>query len=669
LKNYFVTVVRVAAAACLLLGMPLTAVPAGAAVPPGPVIIEPKPSGVVDLHQRPDGTFSWRVNLNHQGSFIASWERSAGVWTSVAEAQAALTQTADCQKSVKMTWLEQWTSFADLKAHDESPLPDKWQSSSIHGAYTECETTSGWSSTQVSMSPAATGINIDIPLELIGPGTHNLFVIGLSRPDNDMPGQAGCTGKIYDDGSWASAGCSFEMSEPVHFTVTVPFPPAQGTVLPGTDVPEGSAFHPTVFSQLTAAPLVDDTEIDTDTLTKAGLTVALAVVLAVLIALPTELLESTIAKNHARIGRISRRFRPVPGWRPDGTESVSAESVEASEARHRPSRVHRLFHGVSRWWSVPVLILGSVIGGFADPQFGVNWLSLRLLVTLFFGFLIINLGGTFLAWLLTRRRTGAERPQLKARPVYLLLILLTVVFARTVNIEPTLVFGTLLAMDYGTRLTQARSAAVTVIGAAYSIVLGLAAWWAYTAIAGFRLADVGNLSELDNQYTFAVYASISAAQTGIGEFASVVCVQALSTVPIALLPMAFLSGAALWKWKKLAWVITYTIGLAAYSTVLVPLPMSWKEISQPLALWVGFFVAYALAALGIWSYFRFTTGKPTGISGDARSPIDPLGTNRPAEATDGTAPGALSTASFHRHDDDGAPQATVLTDESISPRG
>lgn len=659
MNNYFVAFLRAAATAGLVFGMTYMADPADAAVPPSPVIIEPAPTGVIELHQRPDGTYSWQVNLNAHGPFIASWERSSGLWTSVEEAKEGLQKHADCQKSVRNAWLEQWTSFDDVKAHDESPLPNRWESSSINGALIECGTSSGWSPEQVTTSSADTGVNVDIPIDLIGPGTHQLFVIGLAMPDNDTLGQAGCAHKLYADGSWAGAGCSYEMSEPVQFTVTVPFPPVKGTVLPGAVAAEGAAFHPTVFSRLAAAPLVEDTGIDSDTLTKAGLTVALAVVLAVLIALPTELLESTISNNNARINRITRRFRPVAERRRHGTASSPSESAEGSEACQRPPRTRRLVHGVSRWWAVPVLVLGSIIGGFADPQFGVNWLSLRLLITLFLGFVVVNLGGTFLAWLLTRRRTGAERPRLKARPVYLLLILVTVVFARTINIEPSLVFGTLLAIDYGNRLTQARSGAVTIIGAAYSTILGLAAWWAYTVIAGFRLADVGNLSEIDKQYTFTVYAALTAAQTGIGEFASVVCVQALSIVPIALLPMAFLSGAALWKWKKLAWVITYAAGLAAYSAVLVPLPMSWKEISQPLALWVAMFVAYALIAVGIWSYFRFTPSRPAETSDhdDSRSPVDPTGTGSPTVTSSSATSVAPSGSPLHTDEGDSALQA------------
>ncbi|GAA1267494.1 hypothetical protein GCM10009589_20840 [Arthrobacter pascens] len=282
---------------------------------------------------------------------------------------------------------------------------------------------------------------------------------------------------------------------------------------------------------------------------------------------------------------------------------------------------------------------GAVIAGFAEPKFGINWMSLRLVITLFVAFLVVNLGGTFLTWLLTRRHTGTEKPRLRARPFYLVLILATVIFARTVTVEPALVFGTLLAIDYGIRLSRARSALVSIVGAGYATVLGIGAWIGYTALAQFKLADVGNLAEIDNQYTFQVYSAISFTQTALGELASTICVQALTTVPVAMLPLAFLSGSALWQWKKWVWVVTYAAGLAAYSFVLVPMPTSWKEISQSLALWVGIFVSYAILAVGLWAYFRITTTADPPIPDDASEALPITEGSEPERAYEAAAAG------------------------------
>jgi preprotein translocase subunit SecF len=42
------------------------------------------------------------------------------------------------------------------------------------------------------------------------------------------------------------------------------------------------------------------------------------------------------------------------------------------------------------------------------------------------------------------------------------------------------------------------------------------------------------------------------------------------------------------------------------------MPFSWGEVGTPLATWVALYVAYAVAAIGVWAWFRFR--KPTSAS-------------------------------------------------------
>lgn len=601
--------------------------------PPG--ISEPLSSGVVQLHQQSDGSYVWRVTADVKADeYLASWSRKGGTWSSADEALEALRRSNDCAKTEAQNYIDRFGSARDLEALDEDPDPNTYLSSEYANAVKACAAKFGLDHQRVTSRPAGSGVQVDVPVALLGPGSHDLFIISLRYPDTQR-GNPLCAQRDYDDGTWAWGGCPQVPSEARIFSVTVPYPPTTGTVLPAINVDAGAAFDSTVFSKLPEAPVTGIVEGQTDTLTRVGLTTIVALVLAILVALPTELLESTISKNHTRLASFTRRL--LPGRNRQG------EEPQHNDRRPAPLGI-RLLGNASKWWSVPVLIAGSIIAGFAEPDFGVNWMSLRLITTLFVAFLIVNLGGTFLTWLITHKHTGSEKPKLKARPFYLILILLTVLFARTVTVEPALVFGTLLAIDYGMRLSKVRSAWATIIGAAYAIVLGLAAWVGYTMMAHFKLADVGNLTEIDNQYTFQVYTAIAFAQTGLGELASVVCVQALSTVPIALLPLAFLSGSALWQWNKWVWVATYATGLAAYSFVLVPLPMAWKGISQSLALWIGVLLTYAVLAVGLWAYFRITsksTNSPgSSIAGSASSAADPA-TARSTEA-EGDGAGSVS---------------------------
>jgi hypothetical protein len=142
--------------------------------------------------------------------------------------------------------------------------------------------------------------------------------------------------------------------------------------------------------------------------------------------------------------------------------------------------------------------------------------------------------------------------------------------------------------------------------------------------------------------------------------------------------LAFLSGSALWQWKKWVWVVTYAAGLAAYSFVLVPMPTSWKEISQSLALWVGIFVSYVILAVGLWAYFRITTKADPSVS-DARTRPETAGTTAPEETTEtGTATVPAEVAATFAADDEcveappsveGTVQESVLEEGAVANTG
>ncbi|TFD42928.1 hypothetical protein E3T33_11330 [Cryobacterium sp. TMT1-2-1] len=605
-------------AASLVLGAIASAAPAFAQSAEEPVVVSPAASGV-ELDQAIDGSWFWQVTLDVPEAYIGSWERDLGVWGSPEEAQAAAGQSRECVQGAMKGFLDQFATHAEFELANESLDQDSWSTSTIDDEVRACRDASEWKVERASIDNAGYRV-IDIPLDVVGPGTHELFVIGLSTPASGNPTvrNPGCALKVWEGGKWAGGGCPYDASAPVYFTVTVPSPPASEMLLQSRDVEKGSAFDPSVFSTL--KPL-DQTE-DAEALAlHVGLTVALALVLAILIALPTEMLNSVVSDKHSRIAGFFRWLLPA-GRRAKRSGARPVDDIVAD--RKRPLVVQRIFGGVSGWWSVPVLVAGAVIASFAEPDFGVNWMSLRLILTLFVAFLIVNLGGTFFAWLVTRRRTGAERPRLTARPLFLVLILVTVLFAKFLHVEPALIFGTVLAIDFGSRLSKARSAAVTTVGAAYLIVIGLGAWVGYSALVGSTLKSAFGLSGIPDAFILPISGALYDARLALGELASVLVVEAISTVPIALLPLAFLSGASLWAWKRWVWALVYAAGLAVYSFVLVPMPKSWETVPEPLMLWIAIFAGYAAFALAVWAVFYFINKRqpePESENGPALPPV------------------------------------------------
>jgi peptidoglycan/LPS O-acetylase OafA/YrhL len=84
------------------------------------------------------------------------------------------------------------------------------------------------------------------------------------------------------------------------------------------------------------------------------------------------------------------------------------------------------------------------------------------------------------------------------------------------------------------------------------------------------------------------------------EFFSGITVEGISALPLALLPLFALDGAALFAWKKWVWAIGYAVGLAAFMLVLLTIPSAWGEVQGDFLRWVLLFVAFAVFAVAVW---------------------------------------------------------------------
>ncbi|TFD17842.1 hypothetical protein [Cryobacterium sp. TMT4-10] len=299
-------------------------------------------------------------------------------------------------------------------------------------------------------------------------------------------------------------------------------------------------------------------------------------------------------------------------------KSVEAGSNDfaATNAVALPPNVHRKWpkslgqvHGIG---ALAIIVLSAVIAGFADPNYGVNWMSLRLLLTFVAVFLVLNYGGASVKRIVGFRGREGYRARISARPVYLLIILITVLFGRGTGVNPALVFGSVLALDYGLKHAgDVRTAFATIAGALWAAALGLAAFAGYRFLCVHPISSLITWERIDPQSAFLVYQASQFGNVAIGEFFSTLCIAALSSLPIALLPFAFLDGASLWRWNRIVWAVVYALGAAVYSFVLVPLPASWDEITISVSAWAGIYLVYAALAVSVWMFFRFTRGGRT----------------------------------------------------------
>ena len=74
----------------------------------------------------------------------------------------------------------------------------------------------------------------------------------------------------------------------------------------------------------------------------------------------------------------------------------------------------------------------------------------------------------------------------------------------------------------------------------------------------------------------------------------------IAALPIALFPLRGLVGGTVFAWNRVVWAACYAVGLLGFFLVLMPMPTSWGEVPLSLWAWLAIYLAYAIAAVGLW---------------------------------------------------------------------
>jgi hypothetical protein len=296
-----------------------------------------------------------------------------------------------------------------------------------------------------------------------------------------------------------------------------------------------------------------------------------SLMLMLVVGWPSTLLNSVVGSRYQQLqnwvrGRFTRKrdTEPAP---PPAAPGAPAPPIRRS--------------GLPGWLMWPGFALAAILGAFVDPDFGFNLMSLRLVVTLFLSFLLFNLA----AWAIVRRVAVRLQPEsdpyLRFRWGSLALVIVAVIVARILGLEPGVIFGLVAGIAYATTLQAARSAVVTIVGSAFGLALALVAWVGYSLLAPVPIDNFA--------YLFLV------------EFLAGVTVKGVATLPLSLLPLGNLEGAKLFGWKKVVWGASYVVGLAAFMLVLLTIPKSWGAIPGDFLRWLLLFGLYALVAVVVWA--------------------------------------------------------------------
>jgi hypothetical protein len=289
--------------------------------------------------------------------------------------------------------------------------------------------------------------------------------------------------------------------------------------------------------------------------------IGLTVVLVLLVAFPAHLLNTAAEHGSDRFG----------GW--------------WGRVRQRSATLPAALQRLNGW---PLAIIGvviaSVISAFVDPRFGQDPLtSVRVFGSILLAFAVDVAVGWALVLLFLKRTAPESSARLRFAPASLLLVVAAVIFSRVTGFQPGIVFGLVAGIVVGTTLATAQKARVALLGLGYSFVVGVVAWVIYAVVGALAgPTPPGGVVFLQ-------------------ETLSAIAVGGIAVLPIALFPLRGMTGFEIFAWNRVVWAAAYAVGLVGFFFVLMPMPFAWQGVPLQLGVWVGLYLAYAIAAVVIWA--------------------------------------------------------------------
>lgn len=284
--------------------------------------------------------------------------------------------------------------------------------------------------------------------------------------------------------------------------------------------------------------------------------VLLALLLLFLVAIPSELLTSTLDKNSNAFGRFSR-------WGEGVKERIFAVP------------------GVKAVLAVLVAIAASIIYGFADPEFGFDLASLRMVLANAIAFVVLYF---VLNFVVGRIVDGAWKvpTTIDVKPSMLVIAVFGIALSRLVGFSPGVFIGLAIGLVLLREHEKAELGATLLrFGAIFAVSVG--AWLAYSAIAG-------------------TWTSTDFGVALLHETLVATAVEGLTSLGVAILPLAFLEGRNLWEASKGMWAGAFLLITSAFALIVLPTGL---DATQPehIGFWYLVLIAYATVAFGTWGYF------------------------------------------------------------------
>ena len=230
----------------------------------------------------------------------------------------------------------------------------------------------------------------------------------------------------------------------------------------------------------------------------------------------------------------------------------------------------------SRPWFIAVLALGGILGGLLNPHFGLNSESVSGFGATLVSFVIGATLSWYIAKIFRRHHKYPTHTYLKALPLGLAVAAICVVVSRVTNFEPGYLYGIVVSIAFVETLEERHNAHLTVISTFSTLAVALLAWFAWVPINHLAGLHTGNIP-------------LGIVDDVLGS----IFVGGLVGTVIGLMPLQFMPGGALLKWRKDVWAIVFFVALFLLVEVELnpesgPTHHGGAPIVTAIVLFVGF---------------------------------------------------------------------------------
>jgi len=241
------------------------------------------------------------------------------------------------------------------------------------------------------------------------------------------------------------------------------------------------------------------------------------------------------------------------------------------------------------------LALSALIYGFLSPTFGLDSSSIALFLGLFIGLGMVT-AAFDLPLRFYHRRRSKERDAGVLRALWFTLVvaLVCVIISRLVGFQPGYLYGLIISIVFVTELTAREEGIGTWLASLWLLVLSVVAW---VLLAFVR-------SQTPDPWLSLVV------QTVLVTFV----VAGIEALVIGLLPMRFLPGHPLYRWRKSMWFPLFVLAIFGYLLILVDPANGYlsDDSRTPALIGIIFLVGFGIVSVGTWAYFRYRRAKPRG---------------------------------------------------------